>query len=60
MSQGYKTATEDQGMLEDLIGGMKDRSLAEKALAENTMMTKECSKANAVAIRGQRARRGLS
>ena len=43
-----------------LIGGMKDRSLAEKALAENynlkttidTMKTRESSKANAVAMRG--------
>ena len=43
-----------------LIGGMKDRSLAEKALAENyelkttieTMKTRESIKANAVAMRG--------
>ena len=43
-----------------LIGGMKDRSLAEKALAENyelkttidTMKTRESSKANALAMRG--------
>ena len=71
----YVAAAEDQARLcradsvpikeEDLtrmalIGGMKDRSLAEKALAENydlkttiaTMKTRECSKANAVAMRG--------
>ena len=71
----YVTAAEDQARLcradsvpikeEDLtrmalIGGMKDRSLAEKALAENynlkttidTMKTRECSKANAMAMRG--------
>ena len=43
-----------------LIGGMKDRNLAEKALAENyelkttieTMKTRESSKANALAMRG--------
>ena len=71
----YVAAAEDQARLcradsvpikeEDLtrmalIGGMKDRSLAEKALAENydlkttiaTIKTRECSKANAVAMRG--------
>ena len=43
-----------------LIGGMKDRSLAENALSENyelktsieTMKYRESSKANAVAMRG--------
>ena len=75
MATEFVAAAEDQARLcradsvpikeEDLtrmalIGGMKDRSLAEKALAENynlkttidTMKTIESSKANAVAMRG--------
>ena len=52
--------TEEDLVRMALIGGMRDRTLAEKALAENynlkttitVMKTRETSKANAVAMRG--------